>query len=94
MIVMKIFFSFLSLLFVSAVLSQSVGTGDDYLLWYKGKKIRNNVLLTTKGDTVFYQPSKGTLRVSVKKGTDKFAPIQSELGKTDQRIKQTLATMP
>src|SRR5688572_6221572 len=88
---MRIFFSIISLLFVSTALSQSGETAEDFLLWYKGKKIRNNVLLTSNGDTVFYQPSKGTLRVSIKKGTDKFASIQSELDKTDQRIKQTLA---
>ena len=67
-------------------------TTTDHLLWYKGKKIKNNVLLTERGDTVFYQPSKGTIRVATKRGSkNAFDEMQAELNKTPQRIQQTLS---
>ncbi|HYE54916.1 MAG TPA: hypothetical protein VD996_08740, partial [Chitinophagaceae bacterium] len=61
------------------------------LLWYKGKKIRTNVLLTPKLDTVFYQPSKGLVKVVSKTGSGKrLDNIMIELARTPQRMNQMM----
>lgn len=58
-----------------------------HLLWYKGKKTKENVLNTTKGDIVNYNPSKRTITVNSKSGEGKqMDDMLSELGKTSQRI--------
>lgn len=78
------------LFFLCAVFTVSAQTDTSYqLLWYKGKKIKPNVLLTTKGDTVRFNPSTGTIKVVGKSGTGKkFDQMLVEVNKTNQRIQQ------
>ncbi len=40
---------------------------QDHLLWFTGKKIKENVLVTAAGDTLIYSPSKGVLKLSSSK---------------------------
>jgi hypothetical protein len=57
------------------------------LLWYKGKKIKENVLFTPKGGIVTYSTSKRSINVSSKSGEGKqMDDMLAELGKTPQRI--------
>jgi hypothetical protein len=68
----------------------------DHLLWYKGKLIKPNVLLTETGDTVFYTPQKRQVKVVSKSGTGKqldrmFAELNNSSKRIDaavQKIKQ------
>lgn len=65
-----------------------------HLLWFKGKKIRENVLLTPQGDTVLFTPSKNTLKVVSKGGNGKLMDnMQAELNKTPQRINKTITQL-
>ncbi|MFM9907799.1 MAG: hypothetical protein ACKVOW_00550 [Chitinophagaceae bacterium] len=58
-----------------------------HLLWYKGKKIRENVVRTTKGEIVNYNPSNRTLTVSSQSGEGKqMDGMLTEISKTTQRI--------
>jgi hypothetical protein len=43
----------------------------DHLLWFKGKLIKPNVLLTPAGDTVTYDPKKQTVQRVSKSGIGK-----------------------
>ena len=64
------------------------------LLWYTGKKIKANVLLTPQGDTVIYNGEKGIVRVSAKSGKGKiFDKMLAELNKTSQRIQKDIARL-
>src|SRR5690606_19724403 len=59
----------------------------DHLLWYKGKLIKPNILLTETGDTVFYTPQKRLVRVASKSGTGKqFDRMFAELNNSSKRI--------
>jgi hypothetical protein len=70
-------------------ISAQVTDSSYYLLWYKGKKIKENVLLTPKGDVVNYNPSKRTITVNSKSGEGKqMYDMLAELSKTQQRIKE------
>ncbi|MEI9810883.1 MAG: hypothetical protein WDO16_25075 [Bacteroidota bacterium] len=85
------------LLFITCTV---VGQADTsyQLLWYAGKKIKPNVLLTPKGDTVIYNPAKGEIKVVSKNGPGKkFDNMLAELNKTPQRAQQMvnrLSRMP
>ena len=64
------------------------------LLWYKGKKIKPNVLLTPGGDTIRYHPQKGEIKLSYKKGaTGVIATMQQELNKNSQRMNERIALL-
>lgn len=78
------------LLFLLATVHAIAQTDTSYhLLWYKGKKIKPNVLLTTKGDTIRFNPVSGELKVISKSGDGKrFDNMMLELNKTNQRIQQ------
>lgn len=82
--------SYALLLFLLAAVNTIAQTDTSYhLLWYKGKKIKPNVLLTMKGDTVRFNSASGELKVISKSGDGKrFDNIMLELNKTNQRIQQ------
>ncbi|MGB8192199.1 MAG: hypothetical protein WCF67_09785, partial [Chitinophagaceae bacterium] len=62
-----------------------------HLLWYKGKKIRPNVLLTRAYDTVTFIPAKNKVKVVSKSGKGKiYDGMMAELSKTPQRMKETM----
>lgn len=62
------------------------------LLWYQGKKIKNNVLLTPKKDTVRFDPSKSIVKVSSKTGKGKeLDNLFAELNKTPQRVNEMIS---
>ena len=64
--------SYALLLFLLAAAGSFAQTDTScQLLWYKGKKIKPNVLLTTKGDTVRFNPASGELKVISKSGDGK-----------------------
>ncbi len=77
-------------LICAITISAQITDTSYHLLWYKGKKIKENVLLTPKGDVVNYNPSKRTINVSSKSGEGKHMDdMLAELGKTQQRIVET-----
>lgn len=62
------------------------------LLWYKGKKLKPNVLLTPRLDTVTYIPARGKVKVVSKSGTGrKYDNMLAELNRTPQRMKEKMA---
>lgn len=65
-----------------------------HLLWYKGKKLKPNVLLTPRLDTVTYIPSKGKIKVVSKAGVGyKYDNMLAEIVKTPERIKEKMAEL-
>ena len=61
------------------------------LLWYKGKKIKPNVLLTTQGDTIYYNPSKLSIKVASKAGSgNKYDKMLAELGRNGKRADELM----
>lgn len=81
----KAFFFLIQVCIVTAVSSQA--KDPDHLLWYKGKLLKPNVLLTTVGDTVFYNQQKRQVKVVSKSGTGKqFDRMFAEMNKTPKRI--------
>lgn len=62
-----------------------------HLFFYKGKKVKENMLLTPAGDTVSYNPVKKTLKKVSKGGSGKrLDNMLAEVKKTDRRMKETL----
>ncbi|MBL7742197.1 MAG: hypothetical protein JNN00_01875 [Chitinophagaceae bacterium] len=85
-----ILFLFLSSSF--AVFSQA--DTSYHLLWYQGKKIKPNVLLTPGGDTISFNPSKGELKVVSKSGRGKkYDDMLAELNHTPLRIQQMIGRL-
>ncbi|HEX2630196.1 MAG TPA: hypothetical protein VHM26_14315 [Chitinophagaceae bacterium] len=83
----------LSISFLSLTAQAQIDTSYQ-LLWYKGKKIKPNALLTPKGDTITYNTEKGTVRVSSKAGNGKrFDGMLAELNQTSQRIQKDIARL-
>jgi hypothetical protein len=80
----------ISIVILSACVLVSAAQVTDtsyHLLWYKGKKIKENVLLTPKGGTVTYNTSKRSITVNSQSGQGKqMDDMLNELGKTPQRI--------
>lgn len=65
-----------------------------HLLWYKGKKIKPNVLLTPTQDTVFYAPAKRTVKVASKTGQGRrLDKMQAELKRTPQRMSEMMKSL-
>jgi hypothetical protein len=86
MIMQKIFF--ILLLFVTGKTIAQADTSYQ-LLWYKGKKIKANVLLKPNGDTIFYNPTKNQVKlVSKKASPNKLDLMQIEMQKTNQRAEE------
>lgn len=86
---------FLSFLSAGTLCTQK--EGSSHLLWYKGKKIRPNVLLTQSGDTVRYDPAAGTVHIAGR-AESQLDQMMIELQRTPQRIEEMLkklsATVP
>ena len=84
-----LFFALLFSFFLSA--QERLPDTSYTLLWYKGKKIKTNVLLTPKKDTVRYDPSKSIVKVSSKTGKGKeLDKMLAELNKTPQRVNEMM----
>lgn len=65
-----------------------------HLLWYRGKLIKPNVLITAKGDTLRYNPQKGEVKLSYKKGSaGTIATMQQEFLKNNQRMNERIAML-
>lgn len=61
------------------------------LLWYKGKKLKPNVLLTPRLDTVTYIPVRGKVKVVSKSGLGhRYDNMLAELNRTSQRMKEVM----
>jgi hypothetical protein len=81
----KAFFFFILVCIVTALSSQT--KDPDHLLWYKGKLLKPNVMLTEAGDTVLYNQQKRQVKVVSKSGTGKqFDRMFAELNNTSKRI--------
>jgi hypothetical protein len=86
-------FILLSSLFIAGQVMAQVDTSYQ-LLWYAGKKIKPNVLLTPRGDTITYNPEKGIVKVVSKSGMNKrFDNMLAELNKTSQRTDQMISKL-
>lgn len=89
---MRIFILLLLLPVANSVVAQSDTSYQ--LLWYTGKKIRTNVLLRENGDTVRYNPVKRTVSITSSQGDGKkFDNMLAELGKTKQRLQETITQL-
>ena len=62
----------------------------DELLWFKGKKIDKNTLMTKGGMLVRYDPQKNQIIFQPAKNADPFVKIDQELSKTEQRKNEFL----
>ncbi len=81
----KIVFLLISLALVSGGFAQQKKA--DHLLWFTGRLIKPNVLLTPTGDTVSYNPKTRQITRVSKTGTGKkFDAMLAELNKTPRRI--------
>src|SRR6476661_4907880 len=60
------------------------------LLWYKGKRINDSMLITAKGSVVLYSKKTDRIIVQPKPGSDPFKAMVEELIKSESR-KQQLA---
>lgn len=64
------------------------------LLWYKGKKVKPNVLVTPSGDTIYYNPKKSEIKRVSKSGMGKqFDGMLAELNQTSNRMDETIKEM-
>ena len=81
------------LLFSFLLPAQQKTTDTSYtLLWYKGKKIKPNVLLTPGKDTVRYDPAKSIVKRSSKTGHgNQLDKMLAELDKTPQRMNEMIS---
>lgn len=80
-----IFYIFIQALAVASFSQQ------ENLLWYQGKLIKPNVLLTIKGDTVIYSPQKNQVRIVSKAGSGKkMDGMLAEINKTPIRIEEEI----
>jgi hypothetical protein len=84
-----------ALLNVSVLYSAQAQTDTSYhLLWYSGKKLKPNVLLTASKDTVTYTPATGTLKVKSKTGKgQEFDRMMIELNKTPKRAQELVGKL-
>lgn len=85
---------------LSVVVSASAQSDTSYhLLWYKGKKVKPNVLLTPKGDSVFFNKEKGTVKLTSKAGqSTQLDKMLTELNRNNRRmdemVKKLSAAVP
>jgi hypothetical protein len=88
----------LLLFLIAAVVLQQKGTAQQtridtsyHLFFYKGEKVKENVLRTPQGDAVTYDPAKKTLKKVSKSGTGKeLDNMLAELNKTPQRMNEMM----
>lgn len=86
----------LPLLFIATIVlhqkskAQQIRIDTSYhLFFYKGEKLKENVLRTPQGDVVTYDPAKRTLKKVSKSGTGKeLDNMLAEVNKTDQRTRE------
>lgn len=80
------------LLMLGTVCSASAQSDTSYhLLWYKGKKIKPNVLLTPGGDSVTYSPQKASIKVVSKSSNgNKLDKMLAELNRNNKRLSETI----
>jgi len=57
----------------------------DRLLWYKGKKISGNILITTNGTLIQYKPQENEVVVQPNEKNDPFKKMVTELAKSENR---------
>jgi hypothetical protein len=57
----------------------------DHLLWYKGKKLNDSMLMTPSGSLVLYQKKKSQLVVQPAASKDPFKKVVSELANSEKR---------
>jgi hypothetical protein len=82
----------ITLSIVTPAFSQQGNT--DHLLWFSGKLIKPNVLLTSTGDTIFYNPQKQQIKRVSKSGMGKqFDGMLAELNQTSKRIDEAIKEM-
>ena len=88
----KVFFFLILTCIVTAASSQT--KYPDHLLWYKGKLVKPNVLLTGTGDTVSYNQQKRQVRVVSKSATgQQFDRMLAELNNTAKRVDAAVLTI-
>jgi hypothetical protein len=59
------------------------------ILWYKGKKLSSNCLVTRTGDTIRYNSATGIVKVIAQKGKEsKYDKMMAENSRTDLQTKQ------
>jgi hypothetical protein len=91
---MKKIISIILFLLCAINISAQITDTSYHLLWYKGKKLKENVLLTTKADTVSYNPAKGIIKVTSKDGQGKqLDDMLKELNKTPQRMREMVGRL-
>lgn len=74
--------------FISAGTASAQKEPASHLLWYKGRKIRPNVLLASNGDTVKFNPANATVRVANE--SRQLDKMLLELNKTPQRVEEMM----
>ena len=67
------------------VSAPSLAQAKDQLLWYKGKKVNENTLITTNGTLIQFNRKTNQLTVQPPDSKDPFNKIDKELSKTEQR---------
>ena len=73
-----------------AVIAPKPGEDTDRLLWYKGKRINDSTLITTKALVVQYQSKMNRVVAQPEKISDPFEKIIKELEKTEIRKDELL----
>ena len=68
-----------------AVVTPTEAMAKDKLLWYKGKKINDSTLITTKGMVVQFSKKRNQVILQPEKKTDPFEKMIKELEKSNQR---------
>ena len=61
------------------------GEAKGNLLWYKGKKIGDSIIITTKGTVILYQKRKNRLVVQPSSANDPFRKMVAELSNGEKR---------
>lgn len=73
------------------VIPPTEAQAKDYFFWYKGKKINDSTLVTTRGTVVQYAKKELKLIVQPDKKTDSFNVIVESLNRTEQEKQVLLA---
>jgi hypothetical protein len=89
----KLFILLAGIVFSTSLIAQQPDTSY-HLLWYKGKKLKANTLLTVKKDTVRFDPVKSILKVTHAAGNGKkLDQMLKEFDKTPQRMNEMAKRM-
>jgi hypothetical protein len=85
----RLLFFLITTVIVTAGFSQTTNT--DRLLWFSGRLIKPNVVLTETGDTIYYNPKKSEIKRISKSGPGKqFDGMLAELNRTAKRIDEAV----